>query len=60
MGLEFAGTSESHGRVMGLVDAGGLATCVQSDPLLTWKIPDSWSLKDAATVPVVYSTVRLK
>lgn len=57
LGLEFAGVSNSH-RVMGLVAAGGLATCVRADPLLTWDVPASWSLKEAATVPVVYATVR--
>lgn len=44
--------------MMGLVAAGGLATCVRADPLLTWDVPASWSLKEAATVPVVYATVR--
>ena len=48
----------SNGQhVMGLVAAGGLATCVRADPLLTWPVPASWSLKEAATVPVVYATV---
>lgn len=57
LGLEFAGICEGR-RVMGLVPAGGLATCVRADPLLTWDVPDRWSLKDAATLPVVYATVR--
>ncbi|KAG7154441.1 Fatty acid synthase-like [Homarus americanus] len=55
LGLEFAGVSDGK-RVMGLVAAGGLATSVRADPLLTWLVPASWSLKDAATVPVVYAT----
>ncbi|XP_063877296.1 fatty acid synthase-like isoform X1 [Scylla paramamosain] len=55
LGLEFAGVSNEQ-RVMGLVAAGGLATCVWADPLLTWPVPSSWSLKEAATVPVVYAT----
>lgn len=55
LGLEFSGVSEGK-RVMGLVAAGGLATNVRADPLLTWSVPASWSLKDAATVPVVYAT----
>ncbi|XP_068233154.1 fatty acid synthase [Palaemon carinicauda] len=55
LGLEFAGTCKGE-RVMGLVAAGGLATTVKADPLLTWKVPSAWSLKDAATVPVVYAT----
>ncbi|XP_071547019.1 fatty acid synthase-like [Panulirus ornatus] len=55
LGLEFAGFSKGK-RVMGLVAAGGLATSVEADPLLTWPVPASWSLKDASTVPVVYAT----
>nr|XP_045622655.1 fatty acid synthase-like [Procambarus clarkii] len=55
LGLEFSGTSGGK-RVMGLVAAGGLATSVRADTLLTWPVPASWSLKDAATVPVVYAT----
>lgn len=55
LGLEFAGMCEGR-RVMGLVAAGGLATCVRADPLLTWDVPKRWSLKDAATLPVVYAT----
>ena len=42
---------------MGLVPAGGLATTVCADPHLTWEVPQSWSLEDAASVPVVYATV---
>lgn len=49
---------ERERRVMGLVAAGGLATTVKADPLLTWTVPQSWSLQEAATVPVVYATVR--
>ncbi|KAK3875727.1 hypothetical protein Pcinc_019416 [Petrolisthes cinctipes] len=58
LGLEFAGSLRGSGgqRVMGLVAAGGLATSVKADPLLTWPVPSSWSLQDAATVPVVYAT----
>ncbi|KAK7080814.1 hypothetical protein SK128_019451 [Halocaridina rubra] len=55
LGLEFAGKINGD-RVMGLVAAGGLATTVKADPLLTWKVPSSWSLVDASTVPVVYAT----
>lgn len=55
LGLEFAGM-ERERRVMGLVAAGGLATTVKADPLLTWTVPQSWSLQEAATVPVVYAT----
>lgn len=55
LGLEFAGMNAGE-RVMGLVAAGGLATSVRADPLLTWTVPRDWSLQEAATVPVVYAT----
>lgn len=57
LGLEFAGRDETGRRVMGLVAAKGLATSVVIDPAFVWPVPDHWTLEDAATVPVVYSTV---
>lgn len=57
LGLEFAGRDETGRRVMGLVAAKGLATTVVIDPAFVWTVPDNWTLEDAATVPVVYSTV---
>lgn len=42
---------------MGIVEAKGLAMSVTCDPLFTWPVPDSWSLQQAATVPIVYATV---
>lgn len=43
---------------MGLVPAKGMATTVIIDPDFVWAVPDHWTLEDAATVPVVYSTVN--
>lgn len=40
-----------------MVVARGLATSVLVDPEFLWEIPDDWTLEQAATVPVVYSTV---
>ncbi|KAL1471047.1 hypothetical protein MTO96_040149 [Rhipicephalus appendiculatus] len=42
-------------RVIGLVTGDALATAV-AHPDMLWEIPDSWTLEEAATVPVVYST----
>lgn len=56
LGLEFAGRDESGKRVMGLVAAKGLATTVITDPEFMWSIPDMWTMEEASTVPVVYST----
>ncbi|KAH3871939.1 hypothetical protein DPMN_035154, partial [Dreissena polymorpha] len=56
LGMEFSGRDSSGQRVMGLVPAKGLATFVDVNKTFLWPIPDHWSLQDAATVPVVYTT----
>ncbi|XP_054155200.1 fatty acid synthase-like [Oppia nitens] len=57
LGLEFAGRDHNGNRVMGMVAAKGLATTVVcDDPEFLWKIPDNWTMEEASTVPVVYST----
>ena len=35
----------------------GISSYFSFDSSLAWKIPESWTLEDAATVPVVYCTV---
>lgn len=57
IGFEYAGRTEKGERVMGMVSSRGLATLLQNDKYILWKVPDEWSLEDAATVPVVYGTV---
>ncbi|XP_058792836.1 fatty acid synthase [Phymastichus coffea] len=56
LGLEFAGRDSMGRRVMGMVAAQGLATTVLADPGFMWEVPDKWTLEQAATIPVVYST----
>ena len=57
LGLEFSGRDKKGQRIMGMVPSKGLATtCIVSDPEFTWPVPDNWTLEEAATVPVVYST----
>ncbi|KAI1292132.1 Fatty acid synthase [Halotydeus destructor] len=57
LGLEFAGRDATGRRIMGMVPCKGLATTVVlRDPDFIWSIPDTWSMEEAATVPVVYST----
>ncbi|KAK0084976.1 hypothetical protein PV325_006291 [Microctonus aethiopoides] len=56
LGLEFAGRDTKGRRVMGMVAARGLATTVLADPGFMWEIPEKWSLEEAATIPVCYST----
>ena len=57
LGMEFSGKDKSGKRVMGLLPAKGLATTVDVDRRFLWEVPDNWSLQDAASVPVVYTTV---
>ncbi|KAM7297633.1 fatty acid synthase [Ixodes scapularis] len=56
LGLEFSGREPSGRRVMGSVAAGGMATTVVADPDFLWEVPADWSMEEAATVPVAYST----
>ncbi|KAL1110578.1 hypothetical protein AAG570_008106 [Ranatra chinensis] len=56
-GLEYSGIDKSGRRVMGMTSNGGLASIVVADKPLMWRIPDEWTLEEAATVPVVYGTV---
>ncbi|XP_066589497.1 fatty acid synthase [Prorops nasuta] len=56
LGLEFSGRDSQGRRVMGMVDAKGLATTLLADPGFLWEVPDQWTLEQAATVPVVYAT----
>lgn len=42
---------------MGMLRSGSLATIASPNSQLVWKIPDEWSMEEAATVPVVYGTV---
>jgi fatty acid synthase len=60
LGLEFSGRCSEGKRVMGMVAARGLATTVLADPGFLWEVPDKWTLEEAATIPVVYSTVSRK
>ncbi|KAJ8024884.1 Fatty acid synthase [Holothuria leucospilota] len=57
IGIEFAGLNSEGKRVMGIVENQGLATHVSTEPRFLFNVPESWSLEDAATVPVVYCTV---
>jgi len=41
---------------MGLLPAQALATTVVCDSRFCWPVPESWTMRQAATVPVVYAT----
>eukprot|EP00062_Callorhinchus_milii_P004539 gi/632943010/ref/XP_007886730.1/ PREDICTED: fatty acid synthase [Callorhinchus milii] len=56
LGMEFSGRDPDEQRVMGLLPAKGLATFVDCDRRFLWEVPETWTLEEAASVPVVYST----
>lgn len=56
LGMEFSGRDPLGQRVMGLLPAKGLATSVDADKRFLWDVPSSWTLEQAASVPVVYAT----
>lgn len=56
LGMEFSGRDPNGRRVMGLLPAKGLATCVDADQRFLWDVPSTWTLEHAASVPVVYAT----
>ncbi|CAH1987550.1 unnamed protein product [Acanthoscelides obtectus] len=56
-GFEFSGIDESGNRVMAMSTSGALTTMFFNDAYLNLKIPDNMTLEEAATIPVVYSTI---
>ncbi|KAJ3652440.1 hypothetical protein Zmor_018404 [Zophobas morio] len=56
-GFEFSGIDLRGRRIAGITDCHGISSQVIVDPSSVWQVPDSWTLEDGATVPVVYSTV---
>ncbi|XP_063988124.1 fatty acid synthase-like isoform X2 [Diachasmimorpha longicaudata] len=56
LGFEYAGINANGSKVMGMVASRAITNILNSDPTLTWNVPQSWTLKDAATVPCVYAT----
>ncbi|KAL0116142.1 hypothetical protein PUN28_011183 [Cardiocondyla obscurior] len=56
LGLEFSGRDSDGRRVMGIVEAKGLATTVVADVDFLWEVPEKWTLEQAATIPVAYAT----
>ncbi|KAL1484913.1 hypothetical protein MTO96_032289, partial [Rhipicephalus appendiculatus] len=56
MGLEFSGRDSQGRRVMCMAPSHAIATVAIADQDFTWEVPETWSLKEACTVPTAYST----
>ncbi|XP_065221121.1 fatty acid synthase-like [Planococcus citri] len=56
-GREFAGKDAIGNRLMGIVLSRGISTLVEATPYATWRVPDSMTLEEAASIPLVYVTV---
>ena len=54
--MEFSGLDESGSRVMGILPAKALASVVDAHRQYLWSVPHDWSLEQAATIPMAYST----
>ncbi|XP_049277914.1 fatty acid synthase-like [Anopheles funestus] len=57
LGFEYSGVTASGKRVMGIINAGSMATMIEADSLFTLDVPDEYTLEQAATIPTVYATV---
>ncbi|XP_075725717.1 fatty acid synthase isoform X2 [Rhipicephalus microplus] len=56
LGMEYSGRDRNGRRVMGGVKGQSIASFVVADPDMMWEIPAAWTMEQAATVPVAYST----
>ena len=54
-GLEYSGIDAKGTNVMGISECGTLSSFTILDPDLTWQVPKTWTLQDAATVPLAYA-----
>lgn len=59
LGFEFAGIASDGRRVMAVVESRAFATYIPEENLTMIEVPDDWTLEQAATVPLVYTTVYL-
>ncbi|XP_051160200.1 fatty acid synthase-like [Leptopilina boulardi] len=58
-GQEYSGISSRGSRVMGISENSTLSNYITADTDYTWKIPENWTLEDAATVPLAYAVAYL-
>ncbi|KAL6953869.1 fatty-acid synthase system, partial [Sarracenia purpurea var. burkii] len=54
-GIEYSGVQDTGERVMGLSLIDFNDPISKPDSILKWKVPQDWTLEDAATVPFIYA-----
>lgn len=59
IGFEFSGITNNGKRVAGIGKAGAFTTYHHPDNAIVFDVPDSWSLEEAVTMPLVYITVYI-
>lgn len=60
--IDYSGVTSSGQPIMGLSRLDLESYKLTPDPILTWPVPEDWSLEDAATVPHAFcgvSTMKL-
>lgn len=58
LGFEFSGIcKKSNNPIMGMTDLSPVNSQIFKPTELTWDVPANWSLREAATIPVAYTTV---
>lgn len=55
--IDYAGVTSTGKRIMGLVQMDINSYKMIPDSILSWNIPERWSMEDAATVPYAYVLV---
>ncbi|XP_070507532.1 fatty acid synthase-like [Chironomus tepperi] len=59
LGIDWSGVSSDGKRVFGAGTFGGLSAYMDNGMRCMWEVPDNWTLEEAATVPIVYTTAYL-
>ncbi|CAH0727201.1 unnamed protein product, partial [Brenthis ino] len=54
-GMDYSGFDARGNRVMGIIADGALSKEIEYDLDLLWPVPKTWSLEEAATVPLPYA-----
>ncbi|KAL3278583.1 hypothetical protein HHI36_016128 [Cryptolaemus montrouzieri] len=53
--IDYSGITSSGKRVMGLARIDQDTLKIETDPILSWEIPENWTIQDGVTAPYAYS-----